>query len=162
MKKVSIVLIFLFLLTGIARADKITLGPADFVDDTGAANALDMTNRAYLIKTTAWGYLYAPVHLPDGAIIKSVTVVYYDNDSDSIYWYMGRANKYDGTVDYLFTDYTPGAVDSIRTSVDSSCSPAASYRKVYNGPCHYWVELRFYSVTTDLRVYGVIIDYDMP
>jgi len=162
MKNAFMVLICLFLLTAIAQADKITLGPADFVDDMGAANAYDITSDAYLIKTTAAGNLYAPVHLPDGAVIRSVTLVYYDNDAGSIYWYMGRCNKYTGVTDYLFTDYTPGASTAIRSSVDSSCSPAASYRKVYNGACHYWFELRFYVVSANLRAFGVVIDYDMP
>jgi len=162
MKKAFMVLICLFLLTAVAQADKITLGPADFVDDMGAANAYDITNEEYIIKTTASGTLVAPVHLPDGAIIKSVTVIYYDNDTSAIYWYLGRANKYTGTIDYLYTDYTPGTSTSIRSSVDYSCFPAPSYSQVINGACHYWIELRFYVVSTDLRVYGITIDYDMP
>lgn len=162
MKKGIMALVGVLLLIGVAHADKITLGPSDFMDDAGAADALDITNDTYLLKTTASGYLIAPIHLPEGAIIRSVRVVYYDNDTDAIYWYVGRANKYTGDKDYLFTAYTDGAVDAIRSSVDSSCQPAASYRKVYNGSCHYWVELRFYSVTSDLRVYGVVIDFDNP
>ncbi len=162
MKKVFMVLICLFLLTAVAQADKLTLGPADFVDDMGAPNAFDITNEEYIIKTTATGTLVAPVHLPDGAIIKSVTVVYYDNDASAIYWYMGRANMWTGTVTYLFTDYTPGASTAIFASVDNTCSPAPSYSKVITGACQYWIELRFYVVSSNLRVYGVTIDYDMP
>lgn len=44
--------------------------------------------------------------------------------------------------------------------VDSTCSPAPSYRKVDNGACNYMIRLTFPDFGPSLALVGIPIEFD--
>jgi len=114
----------------------------------------------FVYKTDTIGYLTAPVHLPDGAIIKNIRVFYYDNHVSSIQVSLYRRNQYTDDFTQLFYLQTAEAINSDRFAVDSTCSPAPSYRKVYNNACQYYLRVYFGATGNDLKIYGVAIEYN--
>jgi hypothetical protein len=113
----------------------------------------------YLYKDTSADNLYAPVYLPDGAIIKNIRVMYMDNDaSGDVYAILFRSNMYTGTRDTLLQVQSSGASSAIQNMVGSTCTPP-SLRLVNNAACQYFLRLYFTSFGTDLRIYGVAIEY---
>jgi hypothetical protein len=155
------IFVLLVLLTFPAAAENITVGPAEFVDSDGDANAFALGSRGeYLYKTNNTKYLYAAVHLPDEVIIKSVTLICFDYDGFyNIECRLVRVNKYNRDYDVLFTCSSSGISVNNQSIVDSSCSPRASYRKVNNGVCNYFLELKFETTLESLQVYGITVTY---
>lgn len=111
-------------------------------------------------KTGTLGYLTAPVHLPDGAVIKNIRVFYYDNSSYYMQVNLVRRNQFTDEMTSLFTVQTSGALDEYRSIVDSTCSPAPSYRKVYNNTCQYYMRAYFDTTGSNLILYGISIEYN--
>jgi hypothetical protein len=160
-KSIFLIFVLLFFLTFPAAAENITVGPAEFVDSDGDANTFTLENRGeYLYKTKNTEYLYAGVHLPDEVIIKSVTLNCFDYDGFyNIVCRLVRVNKYTKDYDVLFTCSSSGSSVNIQKIIDSSCSPTASYRKVNNGVCNYFLELKFETIGGSLQFYGIAVTY---
>ena len=103
--------------------------------------------------------LFAPVHLPDGVVIKNIRLSYLDNDGAfNIELSLKRMNMFSGELNTMFSTSSSGASGSMRTVVDSSCSPAASYRKVYNNACQYFLQVSLRTPSTQ-QIYAVTIEY---
>jgi hypothetical protein len=153
------VLSFFFVFPAIA--ENVTVGPAEFVDADGDANAFHLGNRGeYLYKVKNTKYLYAAVHLPDEVIIKAVTLICFDYDGYyNIVCRLVRVNRYNKDYDVLFTCSSSGSSFYNQKIVDSSCSPNSSYRKVNNGACSYFLELEFQTIGDSLQVSGIAVTY---
>jgi len=161
MKKHIVLLLSLFVVVAApARADKISIGPADFMDPGDASDALGIGGWCeYVYKDTEMGNLYAPVHLPDGCVIMNIRLVYFDTDADDdVDCHLIRRNKFSGATQPLFSTSSSGFLAGSRSIVDSSCVPASN-RLVNNGACTYFINLYFSDWGTDLRVYSVTIEY---
>lgn len=160
-RSILVIFVLLFFLTFPAVAENITVGPAEFVDGNGDANSFTLGNRGeYLYKIKNTKYLYAAVHLPDEVIIKAVTLICFDYDGFyNIGCRLVRVNKYNRDYDVLFTCFSSGVSINNQSIVDSSCSPMASYRKVSNGVCNYFLELEFETTEASLQFYGITVTY---
>jgi len=160
-KSIFKIFVLLVFLTFPAVAQNITVGPAEFVDSNGDANSFALGNRGeYLYKINNTKYLYAAVQLPDEVIIKSVALICFDYDGFyNIVCRLVRVNKYNRAYDVLFACSSSGVSVNNQRIVDSSCSPMASYRKVNNGVCNYFLELKFETTQESLQVYGITVSY---
>ncbi len=160
-RSIFIIFVLLFFLTFPAGAENITVGPAEFVESNGDANSFTIGNRGeYLYKINNTKYLYAAVHLPDEVTIKAVTLICFDYDGFyNIECRLVRVNNYNRDYDVLFTCSSSGVSVNNQRIVDSSCSPMASYRKVNNGVCNYFIELKFETTEASLQVYGITVTY---
>lgn len=109
------------------------------------------------------GWLYAPVLIPDGAVIKNAKLMYYDNGG-YMEFHFYRYNMYSGSAHMLFSGTTVGLPDSIeiRSLVDSSIPYAPSYRKVYANVLSYTVRVSLSQLGDTLRIYGFVIEYQIP
>ena len=114
----------------------------------------------YLSKDSTNGPVYAELDLPDGAIIKSMRILYIDNSTSSMEARLMRTNLFNGDMDILFSATSTGESTSMGSAVDSSCSPASSYRKVYNNACSYCIRVYFNDFGTDLKLFGVTVEYE--
>jgi hypothetical protein len=160
-KSIFVTFVLLFFVAFPALAENITVSPADFLDANGEANTFVLGNRGeYLFKSKNTNYLYAAVHLPDEVTIKAVTLICYDyNGFYNIVCRLVRVNKYTADYDELFTCSSSGVSVQIQRIVDSTCSPSSSYRKVNNGSCNYFLELKFETTGETLHVYGITVSY---
>lgn len=114
----------------------------------------------YLRKTTTSGPVYADLLLPDGVVIKSIRLLCVDDGTSSLEASILRTNLFNGDLDTIFSVTSSSDTPAITSFVDSSCSPAASYRKVYNNACSYSVRVDFGSFGTEYKLYGVTVEYE--
>lgn len=149
-------IVFGWLLTPPASADFSHIPASEFV--SGDAGVLYRSGSCVFMNST-YGFMVAPVDLPDGAIIKNIRVFYYDNSSESIELEFIRHNQFSGDRNILFSIVTQGQFNGSRSSVDSICSPAPSYRKVYNNTCQYYLKAQFGTEGGTLAIFGVSIEY---
>jgi hypothetical protein len=108
------------------------------------------------------GHLTAPVTLPDGAKIKNIRLNFLDNtDSGHIQVHLVRLNHFTGSTTNVFSVTTDGLTSSssVQWVVDSSASPANSYRQVQNGQVTWHIYAHFSATGSDLRIYSVQIEY---
>lgn len=161
MKKTLVLICLLMLVPTALSAQKISIGPADFMDPGDDADAMAIGGWCeYVCKDTQAGNLYAQVHLPDNVVIKNVRLVYSDTDAgNAVTCSLVRRNKFTGVTTPLFSCPSSGFLAGIRSSIDSTCDPASN-RLVNNGACTYFINLYFESFGPDLRVYSVTIIYE--
>lgn len=161
-KKFLVFSVCFFLVASFVFADYITITPAAFDDNDDDANAKDSDLYGTYFYDTGGVWFLAPVHLPDGVILRNMRLHYLDNNSGNlmdIFCNFIRINKYTGGRDYIFQTSTGGSTSSsIRSIVDNTC-PTAAWRQVRNNSCNYYILLGFGAAGTSLRVYGVTIEY---
>jgi hypothetical protein len=143
-----------------------SLAMADWVNVPAAAFKADKEsedfdiNAGYVQKPTTDGYLYAPVNLPNGAVIKNIRLLYMDNSASyDVTAILIRANMYNNTTMALFQVSTSGASGTYQSLVDST-TPVAANRKVYNNVLQYAVQLYFSGGDDLILVMGVTIEYE--
>jgi len=133
-------------------------------DESGGLWLEGMYGQYVYRASTGHGWLYAPVSIPDGAVIKNARLLYYDNGG-YIEFHFYRYNMYSGSAHMLFDGTTVGlpASTEIRSLVDSSVSPLApSYRKVHANALSYTVRVSLSQLGDTLRIYGFVIEYQLP
>lgn len=153
------------LAAGPLSADTYTIGPADLRIPPGTtATFAAGSHGEYVYKTSSeTGSLIAPVHLPSGAIIKNIRLIFYDNNSSpsaQILCWLLRVNKFTGDYYVIFNLETMGTEDAIRSIVDSTC-PVPAKRLVNNGAVNYGLTITFLAdCDINCRVYGATITYE--
>jgi hypothetical protein len=164
MKKMAVgILLIGAFLCSLAWADFVNVPPSEFRSWNDDADQLKMAPSGwadFCLKDTVQGAIVAPVHVPNGAIIKNIRVMYIDNDATySIRVVLTRVNMYNGNTADIFDITSSGASVSIRTMIDSSAIPA-SLRLVSNAVCQYYVLAYFSDPSEQLRLYGIVVEYD--
>jgi hypothetical protein len=163
MKKIILLIIGIsVLLVGISKvplADSIMLGPYDFhpkeKDTVYSRNGLHM----YLDPTSTSYEFFAPVHLPQDAIITSVVVFYYDAAApEDLNITLEKVNKYNKAETTMADWSTSGQTFSDQIH---KISPITGGNKVDNGGYIYFVTAFFSdsSAETTLKLYSVKIIY---
>lgn len=108
--------------------------------------------------------VYAPVQLPQGAIITNGTFYFYDNDVDHFYFYLERGTMLDSwdVIDYV--DNAPGS-DTPGLDYITFGSITSAYAVVDNNNYYYYIEMKLpYSSTSpsSYRFYYALIEYEYP
>jgi hypothetical protein len=152
-------LIFLFVFSAsFVMADWVTVPAAAFRGDKETTD-FDI-NVGEVLKTATNGYLYAPVNLPNGAIIKNMRLLYIDNSASyNVTAILYRTNLFTGINTSLFSVVTSGASTSRQYLVDSTTT-YASDRKVYTNVLQYNIQLYFSGGDSLIRVIGITIEYE--
>lgn len=158
-KKLLVCFACFFLLASVAMADFVTVTPVAFNDDDDEAGARNCSIWGEYVSDSGGVWLLAPVNLPHGAVVKNMRVHYLDNAANDIWINFYRVNKWTGVQEYIFQVTTTGAENTIRSVVDSTCTPAAR-RMIYNNSCNYIVAIGFNTAGTAQRIYGITIEYD--
>jgi hypothetical protein len=132
---------------------------------TGLNSTVAYTRTGYseyvFVTSGATGQLTAPVTLPDGAKIKNIRLNFADNtDSGHIQVQLMRLNNFTGGITDVFSVTTEGLTSSssVQWVVDSTASPANSYRQVQNGQVTWHIYAYFSATGSDLRIYSVQIE----
>lgn len=151
-------LIFLLVFSAsIAMADWVNIPAAAFRGDTEGED-FDIDGN-WVLKTTTAGYLYAPINLPNGVVIKNIRVFVYDNSASyDVTARVWVTNMFTGIGKELFSVSTSGSSTSVQALVDST-TPIAADRKVYNNVLQYCLQLNFSGGDSNIRVYGVTVEY---
>jgi hypothetical protein len=151
-------LIFLFAFSAsAARADFVNVPASAFRGDTESEDF--NCDGIYVVKPSTGGLLYASVNLPDGVVIKNMRLLYQDNSTDyNLTATLWRMNMFTGGSTALFLVSTSGASPTSQSLVDSTTSVPAN-RMVYNNVLQYCVSLYFHGGDSNIRVYGVTIEY---
>jgi hypothetical protein len=141
-----------------AQADYYSVPAASF---KGERHDEDYTiNGNIIFKPSSPGGLYAPIHLPDGAIIEGFHLIYYNNVlGGSIPAHIVRSNMWNGFAENLF--YVPGNKENYHIVWDSDWSSPYE-RKVNNARYNYYIDIFFSHGGLNQCVYGVRIQYKMP
>jgi hypothetical protein len=158
-KKLMVFFACFLLLSSLALADFVTISPIQFDDDDDDANSQNCSLWGQYVYDSGGVWLLAPVQLPHGAVVKNMRVFFVDNVAQDMWINFYRVNKFTGAQEYIFQVSTSGADASIRTVVDSTCTPAA-LRGVLNNTCNYYVAVGFNAATSALRLYGITIEFD--
>ncbi len=152
----ALILLFVFS-ASTTRADFVNVPASAFRGDTESED-FDC-DGIYVIKTSTVGLLYASVYLPDGAVIKNMRLLYQDNSTHyNVTATLWRMNMFTGGSTALFLVSTSGASPTPQSLVDSTTSVPAN-RMVYNNVLQYCVSLYFNGGDSNIRVYGVTIEY---
>jgi hypothetical protein len=89
-----------------------SISPAAFKPQNSTHNITSWDREAYYNTTNVPGFLTAPVYLPDGAVVTSATMYYYDNSSAAdIFFYLcatPHGSNVFNTITSLTTSGTPG------------------------------------------------------
>jgi hypothetical protein len=163
MKKVFLGILILLFSSSFALAYHVNVAASAF---TGRDSTIPYTRSTYgeyiYIPSGSTGYLTAPVILPEGAKVKYIRLHFIDNnDSGYIELHLNRLNHFNGASQNVFSVTSDGlpSNSSIRWVVDSSASPANSYRQVQNGQVTWNLYAYFSATGSDLRIYSVQIDF---
>ena len=152
---------FLFILfAGFIMADSIFLSPADFetfFDDNHMVTDYYKGDYLHNYAGATYRHFLAPVHLPEGASITSVTVIYEDDSTGAITVYVKRRNMYSHVTQSMATWSTTGDVSGWRSYKITHLT----YPNINNEGYGYWVWLYFsdQNAGTDLRIDGIKINY---
>lgn len=153
--KIALVISVLLIMGSIVRGEKINIPPCAFHPANDVEARYLMNDGEYVTGSSA---LFAPVDLPDGAIIKNMKAMVVDASLGWLDIVLYRINMYTKAKEMIFwvgTHYSPDSSD-IRSLIDSSVSPA-SLRLVNNGACQYY--LWYFSGGSNLRLHGITIEY---
>jgi hypothetical protein len=156
------VLVLLFFTTSL-MADFVNVPASAF---KGWSNTIDYS---CVISIGNYFYFYSPdgddgylaeVHLPDGVKMKNMRLLYYDNDgSNNMECTLYRHNMFAPDCTAVFSVTSTGAETTIRSAVDSTTSPNSN-RVVYNNVCTYTIRILLNSTGSNMRLYGVTIEYE--
>jgi hypothetical protein len=160
---VSGMICLIFFSSVMVKGDVYSVSPCEFVPESQAEKQLQIWNwGAYMYRqsTSTEQWYYAPLHLPDGVIIKWLRIHFYDNYE---YQYLSvalrRVNKYTKVSEVIYDVSSLGAsTETVRYETDYSPTiPALT--KVNNGACTYFLMLRMTSYDPGLQLVGVTIGY---
>ena len=148
--------------SSLAYADSIIIGPTDFIPENSEAT-YDIPSGWYLHAQSGSQerHFYAPVHLPHNAVISSVIVFYYDNDSGSISFSMKRNNLYADHQDKFEQTLCSWESTGAEAMAKSHKISPIAYSTVNNGGYIYRLDIYFSSETAGdlLSIGGVKIIY---
>jgi len=150
---------FLLIAPGL-RAEFVNVSPAAFTSLDGTAGAANGIFGQYVIKSGSAGWLYAPVNLPDGVVIKNIRVHYYDNAAADLGVNFVRVNHFIPDYNTVFYVESSGASTSHQWKTDSTHDTVAAHRLVSNGACTYFIVAVMPAASSDLRIYSVQIEYN--
>jgi hypothetical protein len=163
MKKVFLGILILLISSSFVLAYHVNVAASAF---TGGMSTIPYSRTNYgeyiYIPSGSDGYLTAPVILPEGAKIKNIRLHFIDNtDSGHILVHLVRLNHFNGSTTNVFSVTTDGLTSSpsVQWVVDSSASPASSYRLVQNGQVTWNLYAYFSTTGSDLRIYSVQIEF---
>lgn len=156
LRQIAIGILAAFLSSGLLFGDKINIPPASFHPPNNVDYRTLGNDGEYVYGSV---YLYAPVHLPDGVILKNMKAMVVDGSN--LGWidvYLYRVNMYTKAQESIFGVGTWAYTSSsdIHALVDSTVSPA-NRRLVNNGVCQYYI--MFIGGDSTLRLHGVAIEY---
>jgi hypothetical protein len=161
----SCAVFFLGCLPNTVRADHYTISADDFKPGDGSSDMFLGVWGEYVRRDLETGWLFAPVHLPSGAVVKNMRVVYYDNDaSNNMKVYFSFFNHFTvnpavlNQID-IFQFSTAGADSAVRIAVDSTHQRKAADRLIRNNTCTYFVSVDFNAASDNLRLYSIQIEY---
>jgi len=163
MKKLCTVLAFFALLSGSYLMAEFVNVPSAAFQSQGDSGIEISSRYAYIALGSTEQILYAPVYLPDGAIIKNMRVQYLDNDATfDISVELVQANTYAGTYTVLLNATSAGASPNVQSMVDSDCSPNAPSKRLAVNAVLTWVirvNMGAPGLGNSTRIYGVVIEY---
>jgi hypothetical protein len=146
-----------------AKTDYFSISSAGFNASPGAATNLDgfdSGNSRWFVGGTAGlaEFMYAPVHLPNGAIVTQVD--FYVDDADATYQVIGRLDRhaFGGTViTNLATTVGSGAAfaTGAATLTDNTIVNATIDNSLYS----YFLRFETVQANANLKIYGAKITY---
>ena len=112
--------------------------------------------NTYLYLNSGYGYFYAPLNLPDGAVIKELLVTYWDNiDTTDVLVTLRRLTLSDGG------EYNGGGPTSSGQSSAVRTMSNAYNLTVDNQNYTYLLFAQLPSPSTNMRLYGARIKYEI-
>ena len=150
----GLALIFLFTPV-LLQGKQIVIGAADFIPSANEAYYQDGA-QFYKKNTASLFAFYAPVHLPQGAKVKSVTLYYLDNHSGGEVQFSLR--RQDPSIHWSWTMcyyFTQGYSNSVRSQTITTISD----NKIDNRKYSYYIQVYFSQPESLLRFFGVKIKY---
>jgi hypothetical protein len=106
------------------------------------------------------GYAFAPVNLPNGAIIDGIRFFFLDKGPETVRASLFRQSMWQMSVSELFSISSSGAEPGLRWSSDWSLN--AGWRTVQTQNFSYWIQLHFNEGGLDYQVFGVQVIYHLP
>jgi len=103
---------------------------------------------------------FAPVHIPDGVIIKWVRLHYWDKRAENIECRLYRSNKFTETWEIIYVVFSSGNENGVRhtTKIVPYCT-ACTLTNI--GVCNYYVTIDYKNAfNASLRVLGITIGYE--
>jgi len=146
--------ILVFLLEPALQADTLTIPTSAFASDSSFH-----IEFGQLVLDSA-GYAFAPVNLPNGAIIDGIRFFYRDNGPEGIETSLFKQSMWQVAVQKLFEIASLGAEPGLRWSSDWSLNEG--WRTVQTGNSSYWIQIYFGEGGIDYMVYGAQVIYHMP
>jgi hypothetical protein len=135
-------------------------GEVDFLPPSSNVEYSSNNGRRWI--TNGSGGLYAPVHLPAGAVVKKMTVYYYDNNSSanlSIYLVSAPLGSYTSSV--AIANYsTSGSSSSSRVETVNS-NTSGNYHIIQNSTRQYFIEAGGAFSGNTLAIESVLIEYEI-
>lgn len=141
-------------------ADFVNVPPAAFTTLDGTSNVSGGAFAQYAYKSPPTGWLYAPVNLPDGVVIKNIRVHYYDNAVADLGVIFVRVNHFIPDFSQVFYVESSGASTNHQWKTDSTHNTVAAHRLVNNGVCTYFIVAVMPEASSDMRIYSVQIEYN--
>jgi hypothetical protein len=149
----------------IANADHYTVSANDFTTGDGTSNMFIGYWGEFVRRNSTAGYLFAPVHLPSGAIVKNMRIMYVDNDAaNDMVIYLGFFNHFtinpaaQNKID-IFQYITNGSSSNVRIAVKSAHQRMAADRVIRNNTCTYFIQVNFTAASDLQRIYSIQIEY---
>jgi len=147
---------------GSIYGDYISLSPAVFIPRQSTTTYYKSTSGSYLDTYVAPCIYFAPVFLPQGAVIDGIFFFYYDENSDSggyMTCILERLNYDTGNDQELFRVNSQGSAPGVRKT--GTWTLWGGSRVVKNQSFAYYIKLWF-NADPNLRFHGVRIHYHMP
>ncbi|HEU4717297.1 MAG TPA: hypothetical protein VFU15_05675, partial [Bacteroidia bacterium] len=149
-----------------AKTHYYSVPAADFEPEAGAVYARSMiSGNAYLGSgtSTAVGYMDAPVHLPDGATVTSVTFYVVDNDG-TYNLQPGQLWRNDGSTSTSYGNIVqmanvPAPASSNSTLVQTSTTSAITSPVIDNQNYTYYLRWGTQQNNANMRIVKVLITY---
>jgi len=147
---------------GILTVSPVAFRPVDSVSDNERTWYAHET-ELYVLHSVDGPYFVAPVYLPNGAIVRKVTVYLTDNGTgpdDEVRVYLRRQNLMTGVVQTMTYVCNHSPALPHKPSRQTMTDTTISYRTINNGSYSYTVYVWFIFDCTDrVRFHGVKIEY---
>jgi hypothetical protein len=160
---ISTIIILIFCSSVIVDGEVYSVSPCEFIPESHGEKQLQVWNwGTYMFRqaTSTEQWYYAPLHLPDGVILKWLRIHFYDNyDFQYINVTLRRVNKYTKTNEVIFDVSSLGS-STLPVRYETDYTPAVpAWSKVNLGACAYFLMLRMTSYDTGLQFVGATIGY---
>jgi hypothetical protein len=140
---------------GISATSVLNLGPDDFAVMYGSTTASLFSNLAIFPTTSATIFLAAPIHLPAGALVTSVTYYYYDTSTTAEpLGYVAGTNTDGITYNYL----QPIVFPNFSGGPSSVTAVLPTPLTINNSTSHYSI---FAELPQDTRLFRVRVIYKL-